>query len=284
MATRVWIASYLDSTTNLEIVSRTKLRYLVAMLLFGLLLAAVSSGSSSQVQQSTSPAAEKKTFIVGTDGQFPPFSYLNPDGSIQGFDSDSIRWIAEREGFSVKFQMLRWDEMIPALLAKEIDIIYAGMTITPERAERVSFSLPYWEMKQEVVARSDSTITLADVEGGKASIGTQSGSTAEVWIDKNLIDTGKMPESQLKIYDNTPLALDDLVAGRIDAVIYDQFALRDMIADKPIKKIGTIETDEQLGVAVRKSDTGLLAMINDGIYRLKADPYWHELIVKYNMT
>jgi polar amino acid transport system substrate-binding protein len=92
-----------------------------------------------------------------------------------------------------------------------------------------------------------------------------------------------MPSSQLKLYANTPLAVDDLVAGRIDAVMYDDLVLKDIIANKPVKIIGNIETQEEFGIAVRKSDRQLLAMLNDGLAQLKADPYWQELIVKYRM-
>jgi polar amino acid transport system substrate-binding protein len=254
------------------------------MLLFGLLLAAIGcSGAPSPLQQSASQAAEMDTYIVGTDGQYQPFSYVDSDGNLQGFDVDSMRWIAEKNGFRVKFQVIEWDGIIPALLADKIDIIYSGMTITPERAEKVDFSEPYWEVNQDVVTRSDSTITLDNVEAGRASIGTQSGCTAATWIDQNLVETGKMPSSQLKLYSNTPLAVDDLVAGRIDAVMYDDLVLKDMIANRPVKIIGNVETQEEFGIAVRKSDPQLLAMLNDGLAQLKADPYWRELVVKYRM-
>ena len=225
----------------------------------------------------------QETYIVGTDGQYQPFSYVDSDGNMQGFDVDSMRWIAEKNGFRVKFQVIEWDWIIPALLADKIDIIYSGMTINPERSEKVDFSEPYWIVNQDVVARSDSAITLDDGAAGKAIIGTQNGCTAATWIDQNLVETGKMPSSQLKLYANTPLAVDDLVAGRIDAVMYDDLVLKDIIANKPVKIIGNIETQEEFGIAVRKSDRQLLAMLNDGLAQLKADPYWQELIVKYRM-
>jgi polar amino acid transport system substrate-binding protein len=157
------------------------------------------------------------------------------------------------------------------------------MTITPERAEQVNFTAPYWEVNQDVVVRNDSRMTLDDVKAGKAVIGTQSGCTAAIWIDKNLIGTGKMPQANLKLYDNTPLAVDDLVSGRIDAVMYDDLVLKDIIANKTVRKIGNIETKEEFGIAVRKSDPELLATLDDGLVQLKADPRWQELITKYKM-
>ena len=229
------------------------------------------------------PRSADKTYIVGIDGQYQPFSYIDASGTAQGFDVDAMRWIAEKKGMKVTFQATAWDGIIPALQAKKIDLIYAGMTITPERAEQVNFTAPYWEVNQDVVARKDSTLTLDEVKAGKAIIGTQSGCTAAIWIDKNLISTGKMPQGNLKLYDNTPLAVDDLTSGRVDAVMYDDLVLKDIIANKSVKKIGNIETKEEFGIAVRKSDPELLATLNEGLVQLKADPYWQELIVKYKM-
>jgi len=256
---------------------------LAAVLITLLLLFAGCTGSSSPAAPAAGPGLQDKTYIVGIDGQYQPFSFIDASGTAQGFDVDAMRWIAEKKGMKITFQATAWDGIIPALQAKKIDLIYAGMTITPERAEQVNFSAPYWEVNQDVVARTDSALTLDDVKAGKAILGTQSGCTAALWIDKNLIGTGKMPQGNLKLYDNTPLAVDDLTSGRVDAVMYDDLVLKDIIANKSVKKIGNIETKEEFGVAVRKSDPELLATMNDGLVQLKADPYWQELIVKYKM-
>jgi polar amino acid transport system substrate-binding protein len=253
----------------------------MALIALALLLAA--AGCSSQ---STPPAAapgEKTTVIVGIDGEYKPFSYLDPGGNAVGFDVDAMKWIAQKKGLEVKFQPVAWDGIIPALQAKKIDIIYAGMTITPERAEQVNFSTPYWEVNQDVVAKEGASVTLEDVKAGRATIGAQSGCTAAIWVDRNLITSGKMPQDRLKLYANTPLALDDLVAGRIDAVMYDDHVLKTMIEGRPVRVIGNIETKEEFGIAVRKTDPELLATLNDGLAELKADPYWQELIIKYRM-
>lgn len=234
----------------------------------------------------TQPGGEEKprTYIVGIDGQYPPFSYVDSSGNATGFDVDSMRWIAEKKGLDVKFQPIAWDGIIPALQAKKIDLIYAGMTITDERKEKVNFSTPYWVLDQCVVAKKGSNITIEDVLSGKEIIGTQRGCTAAIWIEENLIGKGLMPQANLKTYDNTPLAVNDLESGRIDAVMYDCRPLEAMIQGKEIEKIGTLPTREEFGIAVRKEDTKLLSTLNEGLADLRKDPYWQELITKYNMT
>ncbi|MCT8338137.1 amino acid ABC transporter substrate-binding protein [Methanoculleus sp. Afa-1] len=224
-------------------------------------------------------------YVVGIDGAYPPFSYVDKDGNAQGFDVDSMRWIAEKKGVTVTFMAVDWDAIIPTLQAGKIDMVYAGMSITPERQEKVNFSNPYWSVNQDVVAREDSNVTLDDVLAGKAIIGVQRGCTAALWIEENLVGNEKMPKDNLKYYPDTPAAVSDLEIGRIDAVMYDDVSIQDIIKDKPVKTIGSVETQEQeqFGVAIRKEDTALLEFMNEGIAELQADPYWEELKEKHNL-
>lgn len=246
-------------------------------------LAVAGAGCTGTTEQAGG-AELKDSYIVGIDGAYPPYSYVDKDGSAQGFDVDSMKWIAEKKGINVTFLAVDWDAIIPTLQAGKIDMVYAGMTITPERQEAVNFTDPYWTINQDVVVPDGSNVTLDDVLAGKVILGTQRGCTAAVWIEENLIGTGKMPKDNLKLYDNTPLAVSDLGTGRIDAVMYDDVSLRDIIRDKPMKAIGFVETKEQFGVAIRKDDTALLTLMNEGIAELQADPYWEELKEKHNLN
>ncbi|MBA7486876.1 L-cystine-binding protein FliY [subsurface metagenome] len=225
----------------------------------------------------------KDTYIVGIDGAYPPYSFIDKDGNAQGFDVDSMKWIAEKKGIDVTFMAVDWDAIIPTLQAGKIDMVYAGMTITPERQDVVNFSDPYWTINQDVVAREDSNVTLDDVLAGKVILGTQRGCTAAIWIEENLIETGKLPKDNLKLYADTPAAVSDLGTGRIDAVMYDDVSLQDIIKGMPMKTIGFVETKEQFGVAIRKDDTALLEFMNEGLAELQADPYWEELQEKHNL-
>ena len=249
-------------------------------------LAVAGAGCTGTTEQ-TGGAELKDSYIVGIDGAYPPYSYVDKDGNAQGFDVDSMKWIAEKKGINVTFMAVDWDAIIPTLQAGKIDMVYAGMSITPERQAVVNFSNPYWSINQDVAAREDSNLTLNDVLAGKAVLGAQRGCTAAHWIEENLIETGKMPKENLKLYADTPAAVSDLEIGRIDAVMYDDVSLQDIIRDKPlIKTIGSVQTQEQeqFGVAIRKEDTALLELMNEGLAELQADPYWEELKEKHNLN
>jgi polar amino acid transport system substrate-binding protein len=74
-----------------------------------------------------------------------------------------------------------------------------------------------------------------------------------------------------------------MISGRIDAVMYDSTVMNDIIAGKPVQKIGLIETNEDFGIAVRKDDTELLEKLNAGLDKLMASPDWEALKQKYKM-
>ncbi len=232
----------------------------------------------------TSTTPQAKTYVVGIDAEYPPYSYIDPDGNVTGFDVESMRWIAAKEGFNVTFQPTAWDGIIPALQAGKIDIIYSGMTITDERKEKVSFSIPYLKINQSVAVHKEGNYTMDDFMAGGLIIGAQRGTTGAIWVEENLIETRKMPAENLKVYDNFPLVVTDLAFKRIDAAIYDRPPLLDAIADKPLVIIDPqIDTHEEYGVAVRKDDTLMLDAINKGLSSLMQDPYWEELKQKYGL-
>ena len=228
-------------------------------------------------------AQEKKTYIVGIDGDYYPFSYIDESGNPAGFDVESIKWIAQEMGFEVKIVPIAWDGIIPSLLAKKIDMIYSGMTVTEERKEKVDFTDVYWVVNQAVATKEEANWTLDDFLAGKCSIGTQRGCSAAMWIEDNLVKPGILPEDKLKLYDNFPLAVTDLLNGRVETVIMDEPVIAKAIAGKPLKTIGVISTGEEYAIAVRKEDTELKALLNEGLKRLMSSPYWEELIKKYEM-
>ncbi|HWQ67583.1 MAG TPA: basic amino acid ABC transporter substrate-binding protein [Methanospirillum sp.] len=231
-----------------------------------------------------SAAAEKQSYIVGIDGEYPPYSFMDKNGTAQGFDVESIQWIGKEMGFDVKIQAIAWDGIIPALNAGKIDMVYSGMTITDERKEQVNFSKPYWKVNQSVATQNDNPLTFADFKAGKGRIGAQRGTTGAFWVEENLVNKSIIKADQLVTYDNFPLVATDLQNKRIDFAVYDRPPMLDAIADKPLHIIGEIDTGEEYGVAIRKSDAKLLETINTGLDKLMQSPKWAELQKKYEMA
>ncbi|OQY38600.1 ABC transporter substrate-binding protein [Candidatus Atribacteria bacterium 4572_76] len=229
---------------------------LVLMVIFSLLIV-LCTGSISLL------AAEKKVYINGIDADYPPFAYIDEKGNPAGFDVECLNWIAQEMGFEVKHQPTAWDGIVSSLLAKKIDMVYSGMSITPERLEKVDFSIPYWEINQALCVREDSDLNIIAALCGEYTVGSQRGCTAAEWIEENLVKTGILPKDNLKLYEGFSLVEDAIRKGQ------------------PVKIVGIIKTGEAYGVAVRKEDKELKALLNEGIAKLKKSTKWDELIIKY---
>ena len=205
---------------------------------------------------------------------------MDKAGTPGGFDIDSVNWIAKKMGFTVKHQPLDWDGIIPNLLAKKIDFIASGMSITSERQKVVNFSIPYWTIKQVFVAKKDSKLTVDQVLKGKKRLGVQRGTSEAEWLKDTAAKEGW--DFELVYYDSAPLAVEDVLNGRIAAAAMDDAPAMDAASKKPVKILGTFGMhDEEFGYAVRKQDTELLNTLNKGLKMLMADPYWDELVKKY---
>lgn len=226
-------------------------------------------------------SANAKTYVNGIDPNYPPFAYIDEKtGEPAGFDVEAINWIAKNMGFEVTHKPLAWDGIIPALLAKQIDMVCSGMSVTPQRMEMVQFSDPYWTVSRVFVAPENSRITPEDILSKPIKLGVQRG-TSEANAIKEEKEKKALP-FELSFYDSAPLAIEDLLNGRIQAALMDELPADDAIAKgRAVKKVGTHGDKDNFGVAMRKDEKELRELIDEGYARLKADPYWKELQEKY---
>lgn len=225
-------------------------------------------------------ALAQKPVINGIDANYPPFAYVDANGKPAGFDVESMDWIAKKMGFTVEHKPMDWDGIVPALLAKKIDMVCSGMSITEERKQKVNFSNPYWNVAQVFVAKKGSTITDNDILKAQKKLGVQRG-TSEADELQKLKET-KGYNYDLRFYDSAPLAIEDLLNGRIDAAAMDSLPAEDAMAKgKTIQVVAKFGEPENFGVAIRKEDADLLKKVNDGYKMLMADPQWQQLKDKY---
>ncbi len=227
----------------------------------------------------TAPATAK-SLVNGIDAAFPPFAYVDKDGKPAGFDVDAVDWIAKKKGFEVTHQPVAWEGIIPNLLAKKIDMICSGMTITEERAKRVDFTEPYWEHRNQFVAKKGSGLTLDKVLTGGITLGVQQGTSEFKWLEKTAKEKGW--NFKYRMYDSGPLAAEDVLNGRIDVAAMNDAPAKELTAKKALEIVGPFGDVDSYGCATRKEDKDLHDMLNDGYKLLRADPYWQELLKKYN--
>ena len=260
--------------------------------LFGALalLAIVAVVFTAGCTSTTTTDSEKPTYVVGID-DYRPYSYTDENGEIVGFDVDCMKWIADAEGYNVKFEYIDWDALNTYLTSGKRDIICSGLSITEERAAHMAFSEPYWSISIDAVSLAGKNYTMDNLYGGKLTIGVQAGTTADLNLEKYLgSDLYKNMKSLGKIkntYSTFPLVMEDLKNGRIDVVLFDSAGVSEQVANNPgvYEVIGTIEgTAESFGAAVKPGNTELLQKINDGYAKLKASPDWDVLVAKYGLN
>ncbi|MDA8123755.1 MAG: ABC transporter substrate-binding protein [Deltaproteobacteria bacterium] len=233
------------------------------------------------VLAATPAIAAEKVYINGIDANFPPFAFVDKNGNPDGFDVKALDWIAKEQGFKVKHQPMDWDGIIPSLQAKKIDIVASGMSITDERKKVVNFSTVYWKIKQVLVTKKDAKITVEKALADGNKIGVQRGTTEAKWIEENLIKKGGK-KFELVQYDSAPLAIEDVLNGRIVAAAMDDAPALDAVKKKPVKILGTFGmADEDFGYAIRKEDAEFLKKVNEGLKKLMKSPYWGELKKTY---
>ncbi|MCZ0861867.1 transporter substrate-binding domain-containing protein [Methanocorpusculum vombati] len=233
----------------------------------------------------------KKTYVVGIDAEYPPFSYLGDNSEFVGFDVDSVKWIAEQKGFNVKIQGVAWDGIIPALQTGKIDMVYSGMSITPDRLEKVNFTIPYWQVNQGIAVKTGSNVTMDQFTNATVVIGVQRSCSADQWMQKAKDEGGLFGEEKynqlvkdgkIKLFDSFPMSMVALEQGLVDAVIFDDVNIESYIQGKPqFTMLDAIETGEYYAVAVRKDDNDLRELMNAGLKDLMASEKWKELIAQY---
>ena len=242
-----------------------------------LLVAAVSL-----IAAGTTTAFAGKKIINGIDANFPPFAYIDKTGKPAGFDVEAMEWIAKDLGLEVEHMPIDWDGIITSLLTKKIDIIASGMSITADRSEKVNFTIPYWKIDQVMVVKKDSTLTMNDLMKGDKKIGVQQGTSEAKWLKAEA--EPRAWNFKLGYYSSSPLAVEDVLNGRIAAAAMDDAPAHDAVSKKDVKILGNFGMEsEDFGYALRKDETELLEKVNASLKKLMATPYWDELAVKYNL-
>ncbi len=244
---------------------------LVTVLLAG--CGSAGTGSASGGSGSLSDGV----LTVGTNAEFPPFEYIGDDGEPDGFDMALIKAVGEKLGVEVKVENMEFDSLVSAIGSKT-DIAIAGMTVTEERKQSVDFSEPYYDAIQHVLVPVDSTIaTYDDLKGKK--IGCQLGGTGDFIVEEI--------EGAIDRQYNKPVdAVNDLVNGRLDAVIIDSNPAGVFASHYP-DKIKDLDGEafgfelEQYAIAMPKGDTALAEAINGAIKELKDNGTFDELVKKY---
>lgn len=244
--------------------------------IFKLMSAAVIATAMS----ATAAVADIKIGVAAEP--YPPFAEKAADGSWKGWEVELSKAMCAAMEEKCEIVAIAWDGIIPALLAKKMDVIMASMSITEERQKTIAFSDKYYNTPAVIVAPKNSKISgdMASVKG--KIVGVQVSTTHANYAEKHFKD------ATVKSYSTFDEHNQDLAAGRVDAVVGDSLAMQPFLKSEAG---ACCEIKGQLsdlaifgpgvGGGMRKEDTELKAKFNAAIKKIREDGTYDALAKKY---
>lgn len=170
---------------------------------------------------------DNNTWVVGTSADNPPYEFMR-DGEIVGFDIDLMVAIGQHLGKNIEFRNMEFHGLLAALSSNNVDMVIAGMSITPERQKRVEFSTPYTDARIALLFRRDDKFReLEDLKG--KYVGAQLGT---IWT---LIshDMSTKYNYRTKALANNLMLVEELKGKRLDAVILEESQAQKFVEKTP---------------------------------------------------
>ncbi|MCZ4061416.1 ABC transporter substrate-binding protein [Pantoea sp. LMR881] len=247
-------------------------------------LSALSRCFAAGLIFTTTFAAQAATWTAGSPPSSAPTTFLDTKtGKIEGFMPDVAAEIAKREKLDVNFTAVPFSTLIQSVIAGKIDMIVAGMTPTPERAKRISFSQEVTAFGAGLVVKDDNKKAYHSWQDLKGDI---VGSMAGTDYTQSLIKSGIAKE--VKVYDSPADMTRDLSLGRIAAGMNDYPILKAQEKAGGLKGMHVVEgykpeSVSPMAFGVKKGNEALLAKIDDALTKMKADGSLDALKARWGM-
>ncbi len=269
------------------------LRAVISVSSAALLLAGLSACGSSTDDSTTGEQAggsglqlvSAGDLTVCSDVPYPPFEDFDkaaPSG-FKGFDIDVISYVAEQLDLDLVVKDSDFDALQSglALNAGQCDMVASALTITDARKEKLGFSDGYYDSQQSLLVRSDSGITGIDGLAEK-KVGVQKGSTGEIYANENVKD------ADIVSFPSDAQMYAAIKAGQVDALLQDLPVnlghQEDPEQGGAFTVAETYDTDEQYGFAFKKTNTSLIAEVDDALQDMRSSGDYQTVYDSYFKT
>ncbi len=192
---------------------------------------------------------------AATDGTYPPFTFSDTSGKLDGLEIRMMTEIADRLGLTYEPVIIKWESMLIGLQSDQYDMTSESMAITEERQKAVTFCDGWLESGSQLFVREDSDIQATDQTSGKR-LGVL---TASIFVP--LVESWK---AEPVLYKADVEAMQDVVNAQVDGMVTDAIAGAYMISKSglPIRPVGGLNQPYQMGWAVKKGKPNLVTAIN----------------------
>lgn len=224
---------------------------------------------------------QAKTFVMGVDPEYPPFSVIGADGELTGFDIEICQAACDLLGWKLEVFGVNWEQKLVQLDADECDCIWSGMTILDSMKESgYVISEPYYDNTQVLVVKEGSDIKSSADLAGKV-VAVQLGTSGEKLLGEDLSDLAAGFEDLVTC--NSFLAcFTELGGGSVDAVLVDYPVAAAYVEENEgfvvlDEKLGS----EQYGIAFRSGDQDLCDEIQGAVDQLVENGTYAKIAAKY---
>ncbi len=217
---------------------------------------------------------------VGMELQYPPFEMSDANGTPTGISVDLAKALGKYLGREVVIENIAWDGLIPSLKTGKIDLIISSMTITPERAKSVAFSIPYAQSNLAILTWKGSHITgIEDLNDPHKRVAVKKGTTGHLYARDHL------KKAKILVFDKENAAVMEVINKRADGFLYDQLSIYRDWKRHPERTVALLQPfqkkPEYWGIAMRKGDMQLKQKVDAFIKKAKADGTFDALADKY---
>jgi polar amino acid transport system substrate-binding protein len=253
------------------------LSWMRACLLAGIILMMMACANNStpsgqaETKESMIEQVQKRGLLRVGMSTFVPWAMKDKTGKFIGFEIDVATRLAKDTGVNVEFVPTKWSGIIPALITGKFDIIIGGMGIIPSRNLKVNFSIPYDYTGMSIVANKTLAAgfsRLEDFNRSEVVIAARLGSTAVTAAKKY------MPKAQLRLFDDESEAYQELVNGRVHAVVASAPTPAFQALKYPAKLFLPLDktfTREPIGFAVKKGDFDTMNYLDNWIRYVESE-------------
>ncbi len=240
------------------------------------------NNSGNAKQEAAAELDKSKTYVMGMDDTFAPMGFRDEKGNIVGFDVDLAQKAAEEMGIKIECQPIDWTVKESELESGNVDLLWNGFSITPERQKKVLFSDPYMDNRQIIITLKDSPVnSKADLAGKRVTVQGESSALEAVMKDDAFVKALAEPPVE---YATNNECFKDIEAKRCDAIVVDEVLARYYMKQNGEENYKVLEDnfgEEQFAVGMRKDDVALQEALNKALKTLKDNGTYDEIYSKY---
>ncbi|MCW5889291.1 MAG: amino acid ABC transporter substrate-binding protein [bacterium] len=220
-----------------------------------------------------------KELVVGTSGGSPPY-VTRRAGTISGLELDLAAEVGKVLGVPVRIVDVPWDKLFDELGSRKVDVVMAGVTVTPERQTRFAFAEPYLRTGIVALVQAKDRERLGSRDAACKSnvkVGVVGQTTGERFVREHC------PKAKVRVFATADDAVLELTHGRLDAVVGDGPVLAYLMSQQAValELVPTGNVDEQLAWMVRQNDTALQQALNGALETMRRDGTLDRVLEKW---